>query len=251
VLFVVFSILTGQLGISLGFHRLLAHQSFKTTTLCRRVFATLGTLALQAGPMKWTAIHRLHHRFTDTPNDPHTPRYSFFWAHFCWTFFSNPEFSDERIKTLAKDVGVDPFMLFLERHNFLIGALLTVFLFIVGSLAEGWEFGLSCFLWGGCIRIVYIWHTTFLLNSLAHSWGYRNYAIANDSRNSLIVAILAPGDGWHNNHHAFPRCAAHGHRLFELDPIYWFILLLKSIGLVSHVVKAPPYASTKIIPRPT
>jgi fatty-acid desaturase len=247
VLCVLLGVLTGHIGISLGFHRLLTHQSFKATTICRRILATLGTLALQAGPLKWIAIHRLHHRYTDTENDPHTPRFSFFWAHLCWTFFPDPQLDEKRIRALSRDVAVDPFMGFLDRHNFLIAAVFVVVLFTVCSLAGGLEFGVSCFLWGGCVRIVYIWHTTFLVNSLAHSWGYRNYAVANDSRNSIIVSIFAPGDGWHNNHHAFPRSAAHGHRLLEFDPIYWFIMFLKSIGFVSRVVVISPSSGMKAI----
>ena len=130
---------------------------------------------------------------------------------------------------MAGDVSRDPVLAFLDRHNWLIGGSLFLLLYVVGYGLDGPEFGLSLFLWGGCFRTAYGWHSTFIVNSICHMHGYCNYQTSDGSRNSWLGAILAQGEAWHNNHHALPRSAAHGHRRFEFDPVY----------LAEHVGTAP------------
>jgi fatty-acid desaturase len=239
VTFLVLSFITGQLGISLGFHRLLAHRSFSAVPVIKYLFAFCGTIALQAGPMTWVAIHRRHHRVTDQAGDPHTPRFSFIWAHFVWTLFpvTGLSVSDRRI--LVSDLSKDVVITFLERHNWSICGLCMLSVAAAGWIQGGPVVGLSCFLWGGCFRTVFVWHQTFLVNSLGHTFGYRNYNTRDASCNSVLLSILVPGDGWHNNHHAYPGVAKHGHRRCEFDPVYLILVALERLGLVTCVCRLP------------
>jgi stearoyl-CoA desaturase (delta-9 desaturase) len=243
VLFLVLSFLTGHLGISFAFHRMLSHRSFQPHVAIHFLSALLGTLAAQAGPVTWVAIHRLHHRQTDLPNDPHTPRHSIFWAHLAWMAFRHPELTPKRVGELAKDAWRDPVLSALERHRFAIVALSLVTLFAAGFIVAGLNAGISYVLWGGCARIVFVWHSTFLLNSVCHLHGYRNYDTKDDSRNSWLAALLVLGEGWHNNHHAFPSAACTGHRPWEVDPIYCLIKILCGLKLCMKVVPVPSSVS--------
>ena len=144
---------------------------------------------------------------------------------------------------MARDVSRDPVLAFLDRHNWLIGGSFFLFLYLVGYGLDGPEFGLSLFLWGGCFRTAYAWHSTFIVNSICHRHGYRTYQTSDGSRNSWLGAILAQGEAWHNNHHAFPRSAAHGHRRFEFDPVYLLLRVLEKIRVVNNVIR-PPYLTS-------
>lgn len=231
-------ILTGYLGIGLGFHRLLTHRSFETSNAFKRLLALFGTLALQTGPVSWVAHHRLHHKKTDQDDDPHTPRYSLLWAHLGWTVFVFPE-REEVKHRMARDIAKDRVLFFLDRYNWIIGGSCFLLLFMVGYGLDGVEHGLSLLLWGGCLRTVYAWHSTFIVNSICHMHGYRTYPTADGSRNSWLGALLAHGEGWHNNHHAYPRSASHGHHRFELDPLYLLLRVLEKIRIVSKVIRPP------------
>jgi fatty-acid desaturase len=232
--FLVF--ITGQFGIGLGFHRLLAHKSFETTKMVRRLLVLLGTLALQAGPISWVTVHRIHHRHADSDKDPHSPTMSFVWAYFEWALFSDPNFNQGLKMHWAKDVIGDPVIRFLEERQDEICLLSFALLFALGVVFGDVRLGWSIFLWAGCVRIVYLWHTVFIINSIGHLWGYRNYKTNDNSQNSLFVSLLAFGDGWQNNHHAFPRSANFSHRHFEIDPLYWVIRMFKAVGLFRNVV---------------
>ena len=233
---VLLVLITGQFGIGLGFHRLLAHKSFETTTMVRRLLALLGTLTLQAGPISWVTVHRIHHRHADSDKDPHSPTKSFVWAYFKWALVSDPNFDQSLKMHWANDVIGDPVIRFLEERQDEICLLSFAALFGLGIVFGDVRLGWSILLWAGCVRIVYLWHTVFIINSIGHLWGYRNYETNDNSQNSLFVSLIAFGDGWQNNHHAFPRSANFSHRPFEIDPLYWVIRMFKAFGLFKNVL---------------
>jgi fatty-acid desaturase len=229
---------TGQCGINLGFHRLLAHRSFRTPRWFERLLALLGTLAMQTGPVSWVGMHRRHHAEADTPLDPHTPRAGLPWSHFLWAFFERTGVTDPSARrALARDLVRDPFLQFLERHFVVLNATVLALLFGAGVFVGGLAGGVSLLVWGGCLRVVCIWHMTFIVNSVNHTWGYRNYDTDDDSRNNAWVSLLVFGEGWHNNHHADPRSAAHGRRWFELDLGFGMIRIMEVLGMAYDVIR--------------
>ncbi len=243
-----------SLGIGAGYHRLLTHRGFQCPKWFEHTLAILGVCTLQDTPARWVAIHRLHHQHSDERPDPHTPRVSWFWGHVGWLFVENRQLS--RLATYeryARDVLQDPFYLWLERRArwawifaahaipfFLVG--FAVEWYLTGSYHRGLWFGLSLLLWGVIFRTLFTWHVTWSINSVSHLWGYRNYPTAEDSRNNWLCALATNGEGWHNNHHAQPRSAAHGHRWWELDITFLTISLWERLGLVTGVVR-PQLAS--------
>lgn len=237
---VLLSWVTGSLGVCLGYHRLLTHGSFRTYPLVRRVFACLGTLAGEGPPITWVAMHRKHHQFSDHPGDPHSPRDGAWWSHMFWLFPRpyDPAWAEIR-QRYAPDLLKDPFLRFLDR-SFLAWHLgLGLALLGLGWAWGGWWLGLSLVVWGMFLRLVYVLHVTWLVNSASHIWGYRNYETSDNSRNLWWVGLLAFGEGWHNNHHAFQRCARHGHRWWEVDLTYAVIWGLERLGLAWEVVHSP------------
>jgi fatty-acid desaturase len=230
--------ITVQFGMSLGYHRLISHRSYSTPRWLERLLALVGCLSAQSGPITWVAIHRLHHRSADHEPDPHTPLVSFLWAQCEWTFYKRPEVDswDSKVR-LAADVAADPFMRFLERNFVSINVTALICVAVAGYAWNGILGALSLTVWGCFVRLVVTWHLIFLINSAGHLWGYRSYDTPDNSRNVWWLAPLVFGDGWHNNHHADPSSAAHGHRWFEVDMTYWFILLLKWVGLATRVVR--------------
>ncbi len=238
VLFLVLHFIVGCMGVTMGYHRLLAHRSFKTQPWVRYTLALLGVLAFQRGPIWWVATHRLHHSQVDKELDPHTPAYSFIWSHLLWVFFKHPQL-DESIETvhrLARDLAEEPGMQFLEKYYTAINIGFMVVLFTVGYCINGYPFGLSLLIWGGVLRLVVSLHATWFVNSAAHIWGYRSYKTEDTSRNNWWVALLTFGEGWHNNHHADQRAARNGHRWFEIDMTYYLILLMHRLGWVMEIV---------------
>jgi stearoyl-CoA desaturase (delta-9 desaturase) len=236
--FVVLWCLTGALGICLGYHRLLTHGSFQTYRFVRRALAVLGLLAGEGPPINWVAVHRKHHQHSDRPGDPHSPRDGGWWSHVLWLFPRprEPQWT-AMTERYAKDLRRDPFMRFLDATfifwHLALGAAL---------LAAGWWLwdaatGLSLLVWGMFLRLVWGLHVTWLVNSAAHIWGYRNYETNDDSRNLWWVGLLAFGEGWHNNHHAFPGRARHGHRWWEVDATYLVVWTLERLGLAWKVVR--------------
>jgi sn-1 stearoyl-lipid 9-desaturase len=230
--FFVIQWLTGGIGITLCYHRLLTHRSF-TLWKPLEYFATIcGVLAFQNGPIKWVATHRLHHARSDQPNDPHSPTRGFWWAHMGWLLsFSDELDKYDRYKKYAPDLVKDPF------HRF-VNATHGLYQFILGGalyLWGGWPF----VFWGVFLRVVFMWHCTWLVNSAAHVWGYKTWATQDQSTNNWWVALLTYGEGWHNNHHAFLRSAAHGLRWWEVDVTYLTIRALAAVGLAGKI-QLPP-----------
>lgn len=237
-LFLVLSFITGCCGITFGFHRLLSHQSFKAPKFLKYIAATIGCLTLQGGPIRWVATHRLHHKNADTPSDPHSSEEGFLWSHLVWNFYKQPELNSfEEYKRLAPDMASDKVFCFLDQHFFILYMLFNVLIFASGWLIRDLDLAWSLFFWGGLLRVVYVWHITWLVNSATHYWGYKSFESSDQSRNNWWVALLTFGEGWHNNHHVYPRSAKMGFTPFEFDLTYGLIKLMHRLGLASHIIE--------------
>jgi sn-1 stearoyl-lipid 9-desaturase len=239
----------GVLGINIGYHRLLAHRSFSCPRWLERTFAILGVLCLQESPTFWVALHRQHHHDADKDADPHSPKESAFWAHIGWMLVKS-ESTDAAppIARFCRDMTGDPFYAWLKASdNWLKVALASWAAFFVagfaavslarGTMADAAQFGTSLVVWGAALRTVVLWHTTWSVNSATHLWGYRNYETPDNSRNNLLVALWSNGEGWHNNHHANPRSARHGHSWREPDMAWLVIRALMVLGLAREVAR--------------
>ena len=221
--------LTGAVGICLCYHRLLTHRSFKTWKVIEYAMTYLACTTWQGGPIEWVGTHRLHHKHSETENDPHSPRHGFNWAHILWCLKKpdpgyNPRYA-------AGDLAKDPVMRFFDKWHGWTQIPLGVALYAIG--------GLPWVLWGVCFRVVFVYHATWFVNSAAHTWGYRNFQTDDDSRNNWWVALLSFGEGWHNNHHAVQRSAKHGMRWWEFDVTYVTIRAMSLVGLAWDIVKPP------------
>src|SRR5919106_5134376 len=218
----------GGLGICVGYHRLLTHMSFEARRPLTYALATLAAFALEGGPVSWIANHRRHHQFSDGPGDPHDATRGFWWAHMGWIFVAVPEAElAERKRKYAADIAADPYLAWLEQWYWTLTIPLGPALFWFG----GWGAGG----WGVGGRLVATYHTTYLVKSAAHWFGYQTYRSGDRSRNNWWVALLGYGEGWHNNHHAFPWSARHGLRFWEIDFSYLAIRLFRAVGLVLEV----------------
>jgi stearoyl-CoA desaturase (delta-9 desaturase) len=240
--------LTG-VGITVGFHRMLTHRSFKTSAPLRAMFAALGSAAIEGPVIEWVSNHRKHHQYSDQPGDPHSPHVDhgsgwsgalrgLYHAHVGW-IFSGDALADEQ--RYAKDLIADPVVSFIDR-TFVVWVLAGLaFPFALGYALTGTVFGgLMGLLWGGAVRIVFLHHATFSINSLCHYFGRRGYETHDESRNNVWLALPTLGEAWHNNHHAFPTSARHGLRWWQLDPSGWLICALERVGLVWDVVRIAP-----------
>ena len=237
----------GTLGINLCFHRLLTHRGLNCPKWLEHGFAVLGVCCMQDTPARWVAVHRRHHEQADRRDDPHSPLVAFFWGHVGWMLVHNRDLVRLGIyDRYAKDILRDPFYRRMERSALypliMLGSWAAFFL---GGLATGLasgvdvaqsaQFGASLLIWGVFVRTVVVWHITWSVNSVSHLWGYRSYETGEHSRNNWVVALISNGEGWHNNHHADPRSARHGHRPWEIDVTFLTIRALQSIGLASGV----------------
>lgn len=240
--------LYNSIGVDLCFHRLLSHRSFKTHLWFERTMAILGVCNLQDSPMQWTATHRRHHRHADAEGDPHSPVENFFRGHMGWLLVKeNDPTRDALHQRFVADMKRDPFYRSIEANTLWLWIfLLHTAVFTLGSFLCGWaiggsvqagvRFGMSMFVWGVVVRVVYSWHATWAVNSFAHWQGYRNYDTKDNSRNNWIVTCFTNGGGWHNNHHGDPRSAAHGHhRWWEIDLVYLTLRLFQAVGLAWDV----------------
>lgn len=219
------------LGISMGYHRLLTHRSYKVPLLLEFFFAVCGTLTLEGGPISWVATHRIHHQKSDREGDPHSPRDGGFWAHVGWLLFGEANHSNTRkMSKYAPDLAKHRFYIWLNNYHWVPMFLLAVLLYAIG--------GFTLVLWGICLRVVFGLHTTWLVNSATHMWGARRFATHDDSRNNWWVALLTFGEGWHNNHHAHPTSARHGLAWYEFDPSWMQIRVLKFCRIARSIREA-------------
>jgi stearoyl-CoA desaturase (delta-9 desaturase) len=240
---VLLSWVTGSLGVCLGFHRLVTHASFQTFRPLYRLFALCGTLAGEGPPIMWAAAHRKHHRFSDEEEDPHSPRHGAWWSHVLWMLPKHSsQYWAELYRTYVPDLLRDPFLRMLNRTFLLWQLLAAITFFCTGWLVWDLRTGVSLLVYGMFVRLVYVMHVTWAVNSASHIWGYRNYETRDNSRNLWWVGLLAFGEGWHNNHHAFQRSARHGHRWWELDTTFGVIVVMERIGLMWNVVRPPAMA---------
>jgi len=216
------------LGISMGYHRLHTHRSYKLPIWIEYFFAVCGTLTLEGGPIFWVATHRIHHQHSDKPGDPHSPRDGAWWAHMLWLLTGESKHSNTRMMSkYAPDLAKDRFYVWLNDYHWLPLVVLGVILFAVG----GWPM----LLWGVCVRVVFGLHATWLVNSATHMWGGRRFNTRDDSRNNWWVALITFGEGWHNNHHAHPTSARHGLAWYELDLSWIQITILKYLGIAKSI----------------
>jgi stearoyl-CoA desaturase (Delta-9 desaturase) len=243
VAFLVVYVPTG-LGITVGFHRLFTHRSFKTGPVTRGVLAALGSAAIEGPIISWVADHRKHHAFSDEEGDPHSPHVDhdglrgLFHAHMGWLFVH-----DQRaLKTrYAPDLLADPIVSFVNR-TFLVWVLAGfVVPFTVGFVLGGTLVAaLTSLLWGGLIRMFFLHHVTYSINSLCHVFGRRDFETGDESRNLAWLAIPSFGESWHNNHHAFPTSSVHGLKWWQVDLSSMVIRTMEKLGLAWDVVRFSP-----------
>jgi stearoyl-CoA desaturase (delta-9 desaturase) len=216
------------LGISMGYHRLHTHRSYKVPRWLEYFFAICGTLTLEGGPIFWVATHRVHHQFSDMPGDPHSPRDGAFWSHMGWILWGETNHNNTRMMSkYAPDVAKHRFYVWLNNWHWVPITLLAA-----GLVAWG---GLQMFLWAICFRVVFGLHVTWAVNSATHMFGKRRFDTRDDSRNTWWIAIFSFGEGWHNNHHAHPTSARHGLAWYEFDPSWLLIKVLKAIGMAKAI----------------
>jgi stearoyl-CoA desaturase (delta-9 desaturase) len=216
------------LGISMGYHRLHTHRSYKVPTALEYFFAVCGTLTLEGGPIFWVATHRLHHQNSDQAGDPHSPRDGGWWAHAGWILLGETKHNNTRLMSkYAPDLAKDRFYVWLNNYHWIPIVVLGVLLLAFG--------GLPMILWGVCFRVVFGLHATWLVNSATHMWGSRRFHTRDDSRNNWWVALLTFGEGWHNNHHAHPTSARHGLAWYEFDPTWITLKLLRRFGVARSI----------------
>ena len=224
-----------NIGIGMSYHRQLTHRGYWTPKWVEYAMATCATLALEGGPLFWVAVHRLHHRVTDKPGDPHSPRDGAWWSHMGWMLWGRLHNHSPLLKRYVPDLQKQPFYRTLSQWHWVpVTALGHVFLF-AGIAVGGLRLGVSWVLWAIFLRVVLGLHVTWLVNSATHLWGSRRFQTRDDSRNNWWVALLSGGEGWHNNHHAHPVSARHGMAWYELDVNYWGIRLLGLLGLAKKI----------------
>src|SRR5216683_2088204 len=220
--------MTTGLGISMGYHRLHTHRSYKVPQGLEYFFAVCGTLTLEGGPISWVATHRIHHQNSDLPGDPHSPHEGAWWAHAGWLLTGESNHNNTRVMSkYAPDLAKDRFYVWLNNNHWVPNVALALLLFAIG--------GFPLMLWGVFFRVVFGLHATWLVNSATHMWGGRRFVTRDNSRNNWWVALITFGEGWHNNHHAHPTSARHGLAWYEFDPSWIQIKLLKFLGIARSV----------------
>jgi len=235
------------LGVTVGFHRLCTHKSFKTPAVVRYLFAAAGSMAVQGPVIRWCAEHRRHHQHSDTEEDPHSPHMSSegSWGEGTWAtvrgayhaqvgwLFEKPS---KALSKYSADLRSDPVVVAAnEQFLWWVAAGLLIPAALGGLLTWSWMGVLLGFLWGGLVRVFLVHHITWSINSICHIWGSKPFNCHDESRNNAILGVLALGEGWHNNHHAFPTSARHGLRWWEFDLSYMFIQALRLVGLATEV----------------
>jgi fatty-acid desaturase len=220
--------IVGSLGVGLGWHRLLTHRSFAAPKWLEYVLSIFATMSMQDSPNKWIATHRMHHKYVDTERDPHSARPGFWWPQMGWVVWGRAQdHDDETLRRYIPDLLKDPVHRMISRLYLVPIALSAMLLFALG----GWQF----VVWGVAARVVLGWHTTWFVNSLAHMYGSRPHETGDLSTNNWFVAILTFGEGWHNNHHAFPTSARHGLAWHQFDMNWITIRIFQKLGWAKKI----------------
>jgi stearoyl-CoA desaturase (Delta-9 desaturase) len=229
-------------AITAGFHRLFSHRTYRTGRVFQFLLAFTGTAAYQKGPLWWSAHHRHHHLYTDTERDLHSPLTRTLWrSHVGWFLSRDSQTTDAKlISNLLKYRDLR----FLDKYYSLPPAMLAAATFLLGWLLERYAPGLGAsgwqmLVWGFFISTVLLYHGTFTVNSLAHIFGKRRFATADNSRNNFFVALITLGEGWHNNHHYYPTSERQGFYWWELDMAHYVLRVLSWFGIVRDL-RAPP-----------
>jgi stearoyl-CoA desaturase (delta-9 desaturase) len=230
------------LGVTAGYHRLFAHRAFETVWPVKLVLGVLGSMAVEGPLFKWVAMHRMHHHHSDSRGDPHSPHAhgtgflpmvrGFCHAHVGWMFGTDPP----GLLRYIGDLRPDPLLRMISKL-FPIWAMLGLLIpaALGGVLTGTWLGALMGFIWAGLARLFFVHHMTFSINSVCHVWGRRPFRTRDQSRNNTVFGVLGMGEGWHNNHHAFPTSARHGLRWWQIDLTYLAIWGLKATGLAWRV----------------
>ncbi len=233
------------LGVTVGYHRYFTHQSFKTNAVVKAFLVFLGSTSVEGPPTTWAAMHRCHHQHSDHEHDPHSPHHhgggvkgvlkGFWHAHIGWIFRGDPK----NLEKYNPDLRADKVTMVMSKlwtvwalMGFIIPAV------IGGLLTMSWTGVFLGFIWGGLVRLLLVHHITWSINSVCHLWGSRPFKSNDESRNNVIFGFLGLGEGWHNNHHAFPTSARHGLRWWEFDASYIVIKIMELVGL-AYDVKVP------------
>jgi stearoyl-CoA desaturase (Delta-9 desaturase) len=241
------TIVTGS-GVTIGYHRLFTHKSFSTGPRVRWVFAVLGSMAMEGPLIEWAGVHRRHHQFPDQEHDPHSPHCDaagrswgsgvratlrgLYHAHVGWLFTGR----QRGVGRYTRDLAADPILVRVNKQFHLwvlVGLLIPAA--IGAAIDQSLHGAIMGLLWGGLVRIFVVHHITWSVNSICHIWGTRPFDTSDDSRNNVLVASVAFGEGWHNNHHAFPTSARHGLRWWQFDPSWMVIRTLERVGLAWNV----------------
>ena len=225
--------IVGSLGVGLGWHRLLTHRSFKAPKWLEYVLSTFATMSMQDSPDKWIATHRIHHAFVETEKDPHSTRLGFWWAQVGWVVWGTAQDHDQAtLNKYVPDLLKDKWHVLISRFYYVPIIVSAFILFAIG----GW----SMVVWGVFARVVFGWHTTWFVNSLSHIYGSRPHNTTDDSTNNWFVALLTFGEGWHNNHHAFPTSARHGLQWYQFDMNWIAIRIFEKLGWAKQI-KLPDF----------
>ncbi|WP_223670621.1 acyl-CoA desaturase [Kangiella shandongensis] len=226
-------------AITAFYHRYFSHKSFKTSRVMQTVFAFLGATATQRGPLWWAAHHRDHHKHADTDKDAHSPKHGFLRSHTLW-FLTKKNFptKEQRVKDLLKFKELR----WLDRFDIVPPIIYAALILGLGSYIEAVfpEWGATkwqVLIWGYFVSTILLSHVTFLINSLAHRWGYRRFDTDDNSRNNPLLAVLTLGEGWHNNHHKYPALVRQGLKWWEIDISYYILLVMEKMGLVWDLKK--------------
>lgn len=248
------------MGIGAGYHRLLTHRGYQCPAWLEYTFSLLGLCCIQDTPARWVAVHRVHHNNSDEQPDPHSPLVTWFWGHMGWLFVENAEFGKlATFEKYTRDLMRQPFYRWIERRYNWLWILIAHAVIItgLGAMYGAIRYGdtatiVQCaaqwFIWGVVVRVIYTWHITWGVNSFAHMFGYRNYETNDNSRNCWYIGLATNGEGWHNNHHADPRSAIHGHQWWEIDLTYRSLWLLEKCGLVWNIIKPRVNNKLQIVP---
>jgi stearoyl-CoA desaturase (delta-9 desaturase) len=235
VVFLIFYVATG-ISITGGYHRHFAHASYGANSWVRMFYLIFGACAMQNSALHWSADHRLHHRFTDTDKDPYNAKRGFWWSHMGWVFYQSPA---DRDFSIVGDLWRDKWVRFQHQHHVAIAMTFGFGVPFLIGIPFGCPFGMM--LWAGLIRVVFVHHATFLINSAAHIVGKQPFSRSDSSRNSTLLAFFTYGEGFHNFHHKFPSDYRNGIRWYQWDPTKWLIAGLSSIGFTSQLHRVPDH----------
>jgi stearoyl-CoA desaturase (delta-9 desaturase) len=228
-------------AITAGYHRLFSHRSYDTSRVFQFIIGFIGAAAAQRGPLWWAANHRHHHRHSDTAQDIHSPGIrGLWWSHVGWVL-SKDEFYDER---LVKDLAAYPEMQLLEKYHYVPPLLLLVGSYFLGAALSRYcpnleTSGFQMMVWAALLSTIILYHCTFAINSLAHVFGSRRFETKDESRNSLLLALITLGEGWHNNHHRFPGSERQGFYWWEVDLSHYLLRAFAACGIVWNL-RVPP-----------